>query len=72
MDSSVSPTHCAQEMSVWLFVFNQFGDLDALRPASVHSADGTPRYRPDAMRVFLLRRVCEVCHTGNQLYNVLI
>jgi hypothetical protein len=40
MDSSVSPTHGEQEMSVWnghyactcyhpLFVFNQFGDLDA-------------------------------------------
>jgi hypothetical protein len=46
MDSSVSPTHGEQEMSVWndhyectcyhpLFVFNQFGDLErcALRPA---------------------------------------
>lgn len=45
MDSSVSPTHGEQEMSVWkghyacicyhpLFVFNQFGDLErsALRP----------------------------------------
>ncbi len=41
MDSSVSPTHGQQEMSVWnghyartchhpLFVFNQFGDLDAV------------------------------------------
>jgi hypothetical protein len=53
MDSSVSPTHGAQEMSVWnghyactcyhpLFVFNQFGDLErsALRPGNVHSADG--------------------------------
>ncbi len=51
MDSSVSPTHGEQEMSVWnghyactcyhpLFVFNQFGDLDALRPGNVHSADG--------------------------------
>jgi hypothetical protein len=39
MDSSVSPTHGEQEMSVWnghyactcyhpLFVFNQFGDLE--------------------------------------------
>ena len=47
MDSSVSPTHGEQEMSVWnghyectcyhpLFVFNQFGDLErcALRPAT--------------------------------------
>src|ERR1700675_3435466 len=53
MDSSVSPTHGEQEMSVWnghydctryhpLFVFNQFGDLEryALRPGNVHSVDG--------------------------------
>jgi hypothetical protein len=53
MDSSVSPTHCEQENSMWnghydctryhpLFVFNQFGDLErcALRPGNVHSADG--------------------------------
>ena len=52
MDSSVSPTHGKQELSVWnghyecicyhpLFVFNQFGDLErcALRPCNVHSAD---------------------------------
>jgi hypothetical protein len=52
MDSSVSPTHGKQELSVWnrhyecicyhpLFVFNQFGDLErcALRPGNVHSAD---------------------------------
>ncbi len=52
MDSSVSPAHGEQEMSVWnghyectcyhpLFVFNQFGDLErcALRPGNVHSAD---------------------------------
>jgi len=53
MDSSVSPTHGDQEMSVWnghydctcyhpLFVFNQFGDPErcTLRPGNVHSADG--------------------------------
>ena len=53
VDSSVSPTHGEQEMSVWnghyactcyhpLFVFNQFGDLErcALRAGNVHSADG--------------------------------
>src|SRR5437660_8363657 len=53
MDSSVSPTHGEQEMSVWnghyawtcyhpLVVFNQFGDLErcALRVGNVHSADG--------------------------------
>jgi hypothetical protein len=53
MDSSVSPTHGEQEMSIWngdyectcyhpLFVFSQFGDLErcALRPGNVHSADG--------------------------------
>ena len=53
MDSSVSPTHGEQEMSVWnghyactcyhpLFVCNQFGDLErcALRAGNVHSADG--------------------------------
>src|SRR4051812_46853636 len=53
MDSSVSPTHGEQEVSVWnghyqctcyhpLFVFNQFGDLErgVLRPGNVHSADG--------------------------------
>jgi hypothetical protein len=52
LDSSVSPTHGEQEMSVWnghyaytcyhpLFLFNQFGDLErcALRPGNVHSAD---------------------------------
>jgi hypothetical protein len=56
MDSSVSPTHGEQELSVWnghyectcyhpLFVFNQFGDLErcALRPGNVHSADGWER-----------------------------
>jgi hypothetical protein len=53
MDSSVSPRHGEQEMSVWnghhdctcyhpLFLFNQYGDLErcALRAGSVHSADG--------------------------------
>jgi hypothetical protein len=53
VDSSVSETHGAQEGSAYnghfgctcyhpLFVFNQFGDLErcALRPGSVHSADG--------------------------------
>ena len=53
MDSSVSPTHGQQELSVWnghyectcyhpLFVFNQFGDLErcSLRAGNVHSADG--------------------------------
>jgi len=53
MDSSISPTHGEQELSVWnghyactcyhpLFVFNHFGDLErcALRPGNVHSADG--------------------------------
>src|SRR5258708_20716028 len=53
MDSSVSPTHGEQEMSVWnghyactcyhpLFVFHQFGDLErcTLRPGNVHSANG--------------------------------
>jgi hypothetical protein len=52
MDSSVSPTYCAQEGSAYnghfsctcyhpLFVFNQFGDLErcALRPGNVHSAE---------------------------------
>jgi Transposase DDE domain group 1 len=56
MDSSVSPTHGEQEVSVWnghyactcyhpLFVFNQFGDLErcALRAGNVHSADGWNR-----------------------------
>lgn len=53
MDSSVSPTHGAQEGTAWnghfgclcyhpLFVFNQFGHLErcALRAGNVHSADG--------------------------------
>lgn len=53
MDSSVSPTHGAQEGTAWnghfgcmcyhpLFVFNQFGHLErcALRPGNVHSGDG--------------------------------
>ena len=53
MDSSVSPTHREQEMSVWnghyactcyhpLFAFNQFGGLERrpLRAGNVHSADG--------------------------------
>lgn len=52
MDSSVSPTHGAQEGAAWnghfdcscyhpLFVFNQFGHLERckLRPGNVHSAD---------------------------------
>jgi Transposase DDE domain group 1 len=51
MDSSVSPTHDEQEMSVRnghyectcyhpLFVFNPFGDLErcALLPGNLHSA----------------------------------
>ncbi len=53
MDSSVSPTHGDQELSVWnghyactcyhpLFVFNQFGALErcSLRPGNMHSANG--------------------------------
>ena len=53
MDSSVSPTHGAQEGTAWNghfgcmcdhppFVFNQFGHLErcALRPGKVHSAAG--------------------------------
>ena len=53
MDSSVSPTHGAQEGTAWnghfgcncyhpLFIFNQFGHLErcALRNGNVHSADG--------------------------------
>lgn len=53
MDSSVSPTHGAQEGSRYnghfgctcyhpLFIFNQFGDLErcGLRPGHVHSAEG--------------------------------
>mgnify|MGYP000352269754 CR=1 FL=1 len=53
MDSSVSPTHGAQQGTAWnghfgcmcyhpLFVFNRFGHLErcALRPGNVHSADG--------------------------------
>ena len=53
MDSSVSPTHGAQEGTAWnghfgcmcyhpLFVFNQFGHLErcSLRPGNVPSADG--------------------------------
>ena len=52
MDSSVSPTHGAQEGTAWnghfgcncyhpLFIFNQFGHLErcALREGNVHSAD---------------------------------
>jgi len=52
MDSSVSPTHGAQEGAAWnghfrcncyhpLFIFNQFGHLErcALRKGNVHSAD---------------------------------
>jgi hypothetical protein len=53
MNSSASPTHGAQQGTVWnghfgcmrhhpLFVFNQFGPLErcALRPGNVHSAHG--------------------------------
>ncbi len=53
MDSSVSPTHGAQEGTAWnghfdcscyhpLFVFNQFGRLERckLRPGNVHSVEG--------------------------------
>ena len=64
MDSSVSPTHGAQEGTAWnghfgcmcyhpLFVFNQFGHLErcALRPGNVHSADGWDAVlRPGARR----------------------
>jgi hypothetical protein len=48
MDSSVSPTHGEQEMSVWnghfectcyhpLFVFNQFGDLEVIMSSNCKS-----------------------------------
>jgi hypothetical protein len=53
MDSSVSPTHGEQEMSVWnghdectcchpLFLFNQVGDLERCvpRPGNAHRAEG--------------------------------
>lgn len=69
MDSSVSPTHGEQEMSVWnghyactcyhpLFVFNQFGDLErsALRPGNVHSADGWK----DVLEPVVMRYRCKV------------
>jgi Transposase DDE domain group 1 len=69
MDSSVSPTHGEQEMSVWngnyactcyhpLFVFNQFGDLErcALRPGNVHSADGWD----DVLKPVVARYHCKV------------
>jgi hypothetical protein len=78
MDSSVSPTHGEQEMSVWnghcacacyhpLFVFNQFGDLErcALRPGSVHSADGWDgvlKRRPS----FGLSELLVAIHTSRQ------
>src|SRR5215470_6832764 len=68
MDSSVSPTHGEQEMSVWnhpLFVFNQFGDLErcALRAGNVHSADGwddvlkpvVARYQGKVSRIYFQR-----------------
>ncbi|RYH05232.1 transposase, partial [Tropicimonas sp. IMCC6043] len=63
MDSSVSPTHGAQEGTAWnghfgsacyhpLFVFNQFGMLErcALRPGNVHSADGWKAVLEPVMR----------------------
>jgi Transposase DDE domain group 1 len=56
MDSSVSPTHGEQELSVWnghyqctcyhpLFVFNQFGDLERYGHCrdAARSAGGVPR-----------------------------
>ena len=62
MDSSVSPTHGEQEMSVWnghyactcyhpLFVFNQFGDLErcALRPGQ-RLATAIPSHRQSPPR----------------------
>jgi hypothetical protein len=65
-DSSVSPTHGGQEMSVWngttnapatagSFVFNQFGDLErcSLRAGNVHSADNWDAVlRPVVVRCF--------------------
>jgi hypothetical protein len=63
-DSSVSPTHGEQEISVWngyyactcyhpLFVCNQFGDLErcVLRPGNVPSADG----RDDVLKPVVTR-----------------
>ena len=66
MDSSVSPTHGEQEMSVWNGHYEcncyQFGDLErcALRPGNVHSADGwegvlkpvLARYRGKVSRLY--------------------
>src|SRR5271155_722552 len=64
MDSSVSPTHGEQEMSVWNghYECTCFGDLErcALRPGNVHSADGwegvlkpmLARYRGTVSRVY--------------------
>ena len=56
MDSSVSPTHCEQEMSVWkghyecacyhpLFVFNQFGDLERCALRSSGKGQRSPATR---------------------------
>ncbi len=59
MDSSVSPTHGEQEMSVWN---GHYEDLErcALRPGNVHSADGwenvlkpvVARYRGKVSRIY--------------------
>jgi hypothetical protein len=65
MDSSVSPTHGEQEMSVWnghyactcyhpLFVFNQFGDLErcVLRPGNVVLKPIIVRYQGKVLRIY--------------------
>ena len=61
MDSSVSPTHGEQEMSVWnghyactcyhpLFVFNQFGDQDEMRATAPQRAQLTYRVGQNVLR----------------------
>jgi Transposase DDE domain group 1 len=71
MDSSVSPTHGEQEMSVWnhyastcyhpLFVFNQFGDLErcALRPGTRRRLGRRAQACRGALRGQGLTHLCE-------------
>jgi hypothetical protein len=70
MDSSVSPTHGAQEGTAYnghfgctcyhpLFLFNHMGDLErcSLRPGNVHSADGWREVLEPVVRRYEAREV---------------
>jgi Transposase DDE domain group 1 len=78
MDSSVSPTHGEQEMSVWnghyqctcyhpLFVFNQFGDLErGVRRVAPLPPSGNPKLRNAHADLPRQAGCAHLCHAAEQ------